>query len=277
MALIRSSLDRRAQPQQAGGVNWANPITRSMTVCLLPATHRDPRDLSRPRRWSSSMNPRVAPGGGIGWGLVLPSLQGASYPAVLSSFPVTLGLVWVAASATTAGQHLWGLANSTVASNRSRLGMRVGSLGGIEVFSMNALGTTQAVETANAYSAVAHNVAVATLTSSSSRAIYLNGGAPSTSSASNVPTGIDTTCLGVSPASGADLDGAVGHYLLAVLWQRTLDSREIYSFMRNPWQVLAPRRTLTMVRAPGLIPVLSAATAVSVSSSQATPRVTVTY
>ncbi len=63
----------------------------------------------------------------------------------------------------------------------------------------------------------------------------------------------------------------------SALWNRSLSSGEMASVSTNPWQLFAPERRVSYFFPASGIPTLSAATAVSITSTTATPRVTVTF
>jgi hypothetical protein len=56
-----------------------------------------------------------------------------------------------------------------------------------------------------------------------------------------------------------------------------LSDQQHLSYAQNPWQLFAPERRVSYYLPASGIPTLSAATAVSITSTTATPRVTVTF
>jgi hypothetical protein len=66
--------------------------------------------------------------------------------------------------------------------------------------------------------------------------------------------------------------------VLSVRWTRRLSANEIISLSANPWQIFkAPPRKLWMADVDKKIPVLSAATAINITSTTATPQCVLTF
>jgi hypothetical protein len=80
-----------------------------------------------------------------------------------------------------------------------------------------------------------------------------------------------------SPGSVSVISGSRMPQLGGFAFRRALTDGEMVSYTANPWQLFAPERRVTYFFPASGIPTLSAATAVSITSTTATPRVTVTF
>lgn len=100
------------------------------------------------------------------------------------------------------------------------------------------------------------------------------------------PFGSDITINGTDLAragpaeigTSASFNTSGGNILFAA-WARALSAAELRSLHANPWQLLnAPARRMWGATASGpVIPTLSAATAIDITSTAARPRVTITF
>ncbi len=102
--------------------------------------------------------------------------------------------------------------------------------------------------------------------------LYVNGALASTAADTWAVPDADSLRIGHRSGSGVYWPGSAS---LLVIWNRYVVEGEARAFCANPWQLFAPRRIL--VPAATGIPVLSAATVTSITSTTATPRVTVTF
>lgn len=78
--------------------------------------------------------------------------------------------------------------------------------------------------------------------------------------------------------NGSNGTGPLATSVLMPIWRRPLSAAEGASWMQNPWQLFAPQQIIIPLEvAASGTPVLSAATVTSITSTAATPRVTVTF
>ncbi len=80
-----------------------------------------------------------------------------------------------------------------------------------------------------------------------------------------------------SPGTVNVIHGSRMPQLGGFAFRRALTDAEMVSYTANPWQLFTPERRVTYFFPASGIPTLSAATAVSIGSTTATPRVTVTF
>lgn len=111
------------------------------------------------------------------------------------------------------------------------------------------------------------------------RDTWLDGVQGGTNSAANgaLTTGLTTTVSGEYYQNGAVgafcYDGTIA---LVVGWTRYLSDAEVIEWSRRPWQIFRQRRRIWAAAGAG-IPVLSAATAASITTTTAKPQVTLTF
>jgi hypothetical protein len=80
--------------------------------------------------------------------------------------------------------------------------------------------------------------------------------------------------IGCNYWSGSSLDVTV---LLGGVWNRCLTPDEVWRVSRNPWQLFAPMPQQIWVPSISTAPTLSSPTMVNITTTTATPRVTVTF
>lgn len=68
-----------------------------------------------------------------------------------------------------------------------------------------------------------------------------------------------------------------GPVLDARIYSRCLTASEVKEMYDNPWQLFAPRRIWVPQANISGVPTLSAATLINITSTNATPRVTLTF
>jgi hypothetical protein len=106
--------------------------------------------------------------------------------------------------------------------------------------------------------------------------LYINGSLIASSTSQSFGMGRGNARIGYGAYSG-DGWGYVGTTFLLSVIPQLLPDAEARNLSANPWQLFAPERRVSYYLAASGIPTLSAATAVSITSTTATPRVTVTF
>lgn len=108
--------------------------------------------------------------------------------------------------------------------------------------------------------------------------LYVNGVAVATTRALLIPP-TNTVPLQI----GGDTNGAAPRYAMsgpvldARIYSRCLTASEVKEMYDNPWQLFAPRRIWVPQANISGVPTLSAATLINITSTNATPRVTLTF
>lgn len=224
-------------PQSNKRVNIANPITKGLQFVLIP-TQLNPADLLSGVQFTAQGGTTLSNNlGGIGWDVITTGTDGLQAGVVRSSLPTSVGLVFFPGTLAS-NANLFNFANSASLSAINRLGLRVGSANNLSVYSSGPTGTTVESLSPNTIDVTKINVAVGVFTGAASRTAYLNGQAGTVNTTSNIPTGTNTTNLGSSAATIRQ-NGQIGHYVLAVTWNRALTQAEAISFTKNPWQIFA--------------------------------------
>lgn len=281
MGLVSVLKPRAVQPLRPLALDYANPLTRAIRCVITPAYGPSPRDPQSFLQFSpsSGVAPKPAPlTRVVGWQIGSVSDTVTAAAVLTTGYPVSMAVVFVPTTITgTAGHNILNYALATSANNRSRYGLRMGASGGVAAYSMSTAAVVAEAETTNLIELDKANVCVATFASGSSRTAYLNGGDGVTNTTPAVPSVPTATSMGSAPASGAAQDGHVGYYALGVIWERELRAGDAKEFMRNPWQIFRDSPLQIIVPPRLLVPVLSAAVATNITSTTATPGVTVTY
>jgi len=227
------------QPQQVVCLDRSNPLVAGLAFELLPASGIAPHDLiggvAMVAQGGTLLKPSL---GGVGWNVATTGTDGMQGPSVSAGYPISMGVVFVPGTLI-ASANLFNLANSTVNSSTSRLGLRLNATPTVSAVTSSSAGAVSASNSPNAPLVGRVNTAVGVFLSGASRKVYLNGQSGAVETTSRVVTGLDSTCIG-SAAATVRQGGQVGQYLLAVTWNRALSDVEALSFTSNPWQIFAP-------------------------------------
>jgi hypothetical protein len=227
------------QPQVAVGIDWANPITRGLVVCIDGAMRRD---MARNLFPTTNTAPQVT--AEAGKALNFGGTSGTQH--IYNSLPVSAGSLSIAMVFTPAAAD-----NVTIAC------LAKGSGGGSDYnhsFYINSDGTitfyhaisgvySRHSDSSGAASLNKENVVVGVYSDNTGSTIYLNNSQGDSTAFTGSVTGINTAYIGgLMDASGATGEYYTGTVGLFLVWSRELSRAEAASISENPWQVFAPLR-----------------------------------
>lgn len=285
MAEIWTRGARQRQPQGAVAVDWNSPISRDLTFAW---------NGSNPIYQSIFQQQGIIKGAGS----VRPSVQGIAFASTAGSGngidfgssykPIKAGstahtilcLANPVAGATGIRQTLWAQGDDGAAPYRQYTLMADanGAGYGRGVFQFQHYdGAAVCIANSNASLVNGKWHVFVGLRDGTSAKVFLDGKNETNSVLGAFTSSPDTTgptyISGVSGSSRA----MTGGNALSFVWNRALSDAEVAEVSRNPWQLFAPERRVTYFFPASGIPTLSAATAVSIGSTTATPRVTLTF
>ena len=279
MLILESPWTR--QPQMAVGVDWGNPLTRQLRVCVTPKSFYNdklPSRINGVQEWVSR--------DGIGFDFVAASSQyvdlgtGAQLDVTgaisilvwynLTSIPGSpAGFSLFSKDGNTGGRaYTFDLYRDTASAAASGLRLYVNGGGSI--------GTNMVVE---GRLPVAGDDRIAIVTRSVANnftGIYVDGLlAASTTCSTVTPTATASLRMGARAYAGVE-DYFSGRIRLAAMWARSLSATEVQSLSRNPWQLFAPQQIIIPTPAAAAVPTLSASTYVtgSMTSTGWRPQIT---
>ena len=287
MAEVWTRATRQRQPQGAVAVNWANPITRELLTVMTGTAQADlVAGRSLLRYGGASIAPSKT---GTAWssetGLAFSSTSTTNQGVENSfanppNFNKSSFLQIVEIDAWDNFSALWSVPYAAGSWNvpYAAVGLqRYGTFNKLRWWGNN--------------SGVAADIALpsATVTAGGKYVIAMSGNAGTVRSVINGQEEFLTGYAGsIQNPNGQPFnilnrsrtftgEGTSGRCSLFAYWTRDLSSAELRSLSANPWQLFAPERRVSYFFPASAIPTLSAATAVSIGSTTATPRVTVTF
>lgn len=148
--------------------------------------------------------------------------------AIVSAVPTTFA-AWIRPNAVNVFHSTIAIADSSVNTSYIELILRSNAFGQtVAAISRSAADDEALAESTSTYTANVWNHAAAVFASSSSRAVYLNGGNKGTDANDVTPGGLDITAIGVRPRSSlfAYVSGRVAD---AAIWDAALSDAEVAS------------------------------------------------
>lgn len=222
-------------------LNWNAPLAEGLVVWL-PLTGYSIVDLARGLAFSKSAPAPTLTTDLLGptWNFVQASptyLLSSSTP--LTAPPLTIA-AWFNANAVTATRDIVSIASSVNATDGFNLQQRANV--GVGARASDSGGPTAAVSSKVVVAGQWH-LGVATFTSTVSRAAYIDGRNPGTSSTSKTPTGLDRVGIGANVGStiATPFDGLISN---VCIWNRVLNAAEIWQLYdpSTRWQLYDARR-----------------------------------
>ena len=273
MAEIWTRATRQRQPQGAVAVDWANPITHGLASLISGDRNFT---FGRPDGPLAISQKRVSTPSG----LALSTSASGEYIRTQNITDTTS----IDTGATIAALWIGSGLNSTSAYRGIQC---YGLLGGqvVLAYGINPSGTAQVSYGNGANAALTttipndtklHFTSVSRRASSTSATFVIDRTTEVFSVGTSNGSGNSPQLLGIF-RTDATTENWFANYLLGAVWKRALSTSELLSLSANPWQLFAPERRVSYFFPASGIPTLSAATAVSIGSTTATPRVTVTF
>lgn len=279
--LVQLKKQRTQQPKDPVGIDWSNPLTRDLAAVILP--FRDTTTRVGTATYTTKHFNRfgsVVAIVGTGSSLIYKSTRPFGSNLTIAH----VGNAPIAPSTTSA--YCCAIGNNT-GGNQS-FGLRQGNTSsqGLDVVvrPVNGGAFTSVLFQNNANGFPDFDVYMATYAGSDTSVKAYRSGKDATGSintngnVSGAFTACDNYALsgqkrGTDTYSTVDFIGALG-----CAWYRTLNAIEAAEFARNPWQIFNPTPRRVFYSLPATVaPTLSAAGVTSITTTGATPRVTLTF
>jgi hypothetical protein len=279
MAEIWTRATRQRQPTGAVGVNWANPINRGLQLAWSAASEYVGNLVTGQAAEKSVSSSFISPYQGTHIGKRNQQLFPVSAPASSGSlealrFDRTVFTALLVARQTTAQNNAYMFARGN---GSSAMAWGLGLHSGTFNYALAQVGSYSNPEASGLIRD--KPTAVALTADSTTGTTYENGrfvssGAMGTPLYEINPGSQRRVMIGGAPFIGAATSAEIYY---CFFWDRVLSTSEIAAASANPAQILTPERRVSYFFPASGIPTLSAATAVSITSTTATPRVTVTF
>lgn len=232
---------RKRQPQVAAGIDWSNPITRGLVVCISGAQPLINIALKRPTQFVGSPGKKIN-NDGVNTDFTRASTQGISVgtSAVFNPAAMTLLSIYTPKSISVASAHMLfsrddnslGRAFSLDLHWNSGYGARYYVVGG------GSVGTNELRQGVSPV--VGKRYVVAARQTGSAAALFVDGALVSSSAAFTAkPSATGDTRIGIRTYSGSN-EAADGYMPWSLMWSRALSDLEIESVSQNPLQILLP-------------------------------------
>ena len=282
MALREILLPWDTQPQEAVGIDWANPLARNLEFAVVPSLGlRNLVDGFSGFAVSGALDQVVpgvvgmTPAQTASGTMVQPTLTSAGHPNAAKSDVSVLSALVIGYQSTTKNNDLrLGRANGSAAPSWS-VGYHSGSNNGPHAI----VGTFTRAGFSSGWTRIDKPTAVLLTADGSTARVYV-GGVQVDSGSYTEPTYEYSSFHGRGVFFGGDVNSAAtGPSFLGLLWaNRVLTADEVREVSVNPWQLFAPRQIWVPQSAGGpSMPTLSLPTVTAIGATQATPRVTLTY